>query len=194
MMNDEPVPGTVTTLLRAARQGDAAARDELFRTVDAELRRLAQSMLNARGTRPDVVRGTELVNMACARLLGKDELLGEDRAHFFFLLGRAMHDVLVEEARRSGAKKRGAGRTPEPLLEVPVADGTSEFRMIELRDGLEALRSVDSTCAATIEMHFLGARSLRETAELLGLTLSEVRSHVAYGAAWLRARMEDGGG
>ena len=189
---EEDPAGTITRLVAQARVGDEDARDRLFERVDGELRDVARSMLRAHNIRPAVLRGTELVNAACARLLGKGELCAEDRAHFFFLLGRAMRDTIVEEARRAGAAKRGGGVAPVPLLEIAHEDGRTEsVNVVDLRDALEKLRERDPECARVLEYRFFVGRTLRETAEIMSISLHSARQHTAYGTAWLRVYFEE---
>lgn len=189
MKNRTDPDGTVTRLIQAARAGEPGAEDQLFYRVEGELRRAAQSLLTSKGVGIDVLRGTELVNMACVRLLGRDQPCVEDRAHFFFLLGRAMHDVFVEEARRHATVKRGHGRRREMLVELADQSST-RIAATDLRDGMDALRATDPDAARAVELHQLAGRSLRETAELMGVTLHRVRQHVEYGMAWLRERLD----
>ncbi len=186
-------PGTVTDLLRLSQAGDLGARDQLFVRVDTELREVARSMLRARGLGPGAIRGTELVNMACERLLGRDQLRAEDRAHFFYLMGRAMRDALADEARKALSRKRGGDRTHEPMFEIPDPVGMRTVSLVDLTGALGALRSVDPGSADALEHHYLAGRSLRETSELMGVSLFTVRQHVTYGSAWLRTRLESSG-
>ncbi len=190
MGNPSDTPGTITILLQRVREGNGEAQNQLFELVDAELRRVARSMLYAKGLSPSVLRGTELVNAACERLLGRNELDAEDRAHFYFLVGRAMRHTIAEEARRASAIKRGGDRDREPLHDVPDSNASRALRESELNEGLDSLRKADPACADAIAHHYLGGRTLRQTAEVMGISLHTVRQHLAYGTAWLRARME----
>ncbi|MEM9064583.1 MAG: ECF-type sigma factor [Planctomycetota bacterium] len=189
MTGGETPAESVTVLLRLSRQGEPGARDRLFEHVDAEVRQIARAMLRAKGLSPSIMRGTELVNDAYARLLGREELEAEDRAHFFFLIGRAMHDTLVEEARSAKALKRGGGRQREPMIEIPDRNGFRAVLLVEVTEALNALRAVDAHSATALEHHYLAGHSLRQTAELMQTSLHNVRQHVAYGSVWLRARL-----
>lgn len=179
--------GTITILLQRARSGEAAAANELFERVYDDLRRLARGKYGhvpGRG-----LEGTALVNAACERLLGRDALNAEDRRHFFFLLGRAMHDVLVEEARARAAEKRGGDRRQVPLVDF-AADGASHtFEMLDLHAALEELRRADPDAAQVVSLRFFGNRTLEEAAEMMGVTFAVARRHWDYAKAWLSERL-----
>src|SRR2546428_4296191 len=80
---------TVTQLLRAWRQGDAAALDRLVPVVYQKLRRLARHYMA--GQRPGhTLQATALGNEAYMRLVGCEQGNWEDRAPFFPLSARMM--------------------------------------------------------------------------------------------------------
>lgn len=192
----EPLPvggGTITRLLDRARGGDDGARDQLFELVYSDLRAIAQSLLASGRWPRGAIGGTELVNSACLRLLGREQLDAENRRHFFYLLGRAMHDVLVEEARRETADKRGGGRRAEALVEFAVEGDTAVFATLELSEAITELHEIDPEAARVVRLRFFCGRSLRETAEIMGTTLAVVRRHWDYASAWLRVRLDGDG-
>ncbi|MBI4602354.1 MAG: hypothetical protein HY721_10380 [Planctomycetes bacterium] len=85
----------VTQLLERARDGDLAARDELFRLTYDELHRLAEARLRDErpGRAPDA---SSLVNEVSLRLLEGERLPGENRAQFLACVSRAMRNILVD--------------------------------------------------------------------------------------------------
>lgn len=188
--SDHNQTGTVTALLREMRAGSRPAFDELFHRIQRELRRHAQSILrpNPRGD----VTGTELVNMACVRLLGRGELHAEDRGHLFFLLGRAMRDTLVEEARKQAAAVRGGGRRRVPLVEFSVDERTSRLDVLDLHVALAELEERDPDGARVIELRFFAGLSLEQTAAAIGCSLAVVRRDLSYARAWLSERLARG--
>src|SRR5437016_2078431 len=98
---------TVTQLLRAWRQGDAAALDRLVPVVYQKLRLARHYMA---GQRPGhTLQATALVNEAYMRLIDCEQVNWKDRAHFFAISARMMRRVLVEFARARQYQKRGAG-------------------------------------------------------------------------------------
>lgn len=179
--------GTITHLLGRMRGGDRAATEELFDVVYAELREIAHRLVGR--SAPGSLEATELVHAACARLLGKCRLEAENRRHFFFLFGRAMRDVLTEQARRRAALKRGGSRQRVSLLEMKIDGATMTADILDLRAAVEALRGFDRDAARVVDLRFFADRSLEETAEILDLSVASVRRNWAYARAWLREHL-----
>ncbi len=99
----------MTLLLRAWRDGNRGALDELVPLVYGELHQLAAALL--RGERSGhTFRATDLVSEAYLRLGGGEAPALNDRVHFFAIAARVMRRVLVDHARRRGV--RGAATAP----------------------------------------------------------------------------------
>src|SRR5438094_807526 len=97
----------VTRLLDAAAAGDPKAAADLLPLVYDELRKLAAARMAAEA--PDhTLQPTALVHEAYLRLVGEDA--GQpwnSRGHFFAAAAEAMRRILVDQARRKRAEKRG---------------------------------------------------------------------------------------
>ncbi len=118
-------PG-ITSLLSLAARGDKSAQEELFRLVEGDLRRQARAcMRQAQPTH--LLQTTVLIDEAFVKLVGHQEILWENRSHFYCFTARVMRQVLVDEARQRGAEKRGSGVRQLPLQDVaePVDPGRS---------------------------------------------------------------------
>lgn len=189
-MNEET---QVTELLRQSQQGESSARERAFAVVYDDLKRVAASMLRQGFRRSSLMQTTVLVNCAVERLLDRGTLDAKNRRHLFMLLGRAMHDVLVEEARRHGALKRGGDRHAVPLTaDLPGGapdEPVSVTELEELRRALDELSGTDPEAAETIWLRFYCGRTFDETAELMETTLALVRANWEYGRAWLADRL-----
>src|SRR5690606_12047210 len=100
--------GEVTRLLRAVREGDAAALERIVPLVYDDVRLLARRHLHREH---DVrsLRATDLVHEAYLRLAGTPRLDATDRAHFLAIASRVMRQVLVDAARQRRSAKRGGG-------------------------------------------------------------------------------------
>ena len=97
----------VTRLLNAIDHGDPQAAARLLPLVYEELRRLAAQKL-AQEKPGQTLQATALVHEAYLRLVGKgDAPPWNGRGHFFAAAAEAMRRILVEQARRKQAAKRG---------------------------------------------------------------------------------------
>jgi RNA polymerase sigma-70 factor (ECF subfamily) len=180
--------GTITSLIVQARAGDKLASDQLFRTVYDELRLLARTAIAVSGAKR-TIEGTALVHSACERLLEREQLTAENRSHFFFLLSRAMHDVLVDELRKAGAAKRGGDWQRVPFAEFAIPDASKTIEFLDLHRAIEDLRGVDHDCAEIVTLRFFGGRSIEEAATCLGCSVSAAKRHWTYARAWLFNRL-----
>ena len=189
-MNSPDITGTVTLLLRKAQRGDAQAMNQLFEYVYDDLRRMAFAMVAKSGAR-QAIDGTALVHAACARLLEHDSLDAENRRHFFFLLGRAIHDIFVEEVRAATARKRGSDHQRLPLAEFDIGEPGLKASFLDLHEALEELRRHDPESAQLVFLRFFSGRTLQEAAAMTGSTFAKARRDWSYARAWLKKRLSD---
>lgn len=166
-----PPPGDVTRLLRAARDGDAAAAHDLFGVVYADLKRIARRQLGGAGSGATMTT-TALVHEAYLRLARPGNLELNDRTHFFAVAARAMRQILVDHARRRLAEKRGGGAFAVELDEgrVGAADDRAEV-LVALDDALEKLGRLDERLARLVEWRYFGGMTFEEAAA--GMELSD---------------------
>ncbi len=171
----------VTGLLRAVHAGDEEARERLFRELYDELRGMARGAI-ANGPARATLQATALVHEAYLRLLGRGPPDWENRRHFFFAAARAMRDVLVEEARRKAAQRRGGDRQRSELEGVEPAQETPEADLLALDEAIAALEREDPRRAEVVRLRFFAGLSEDETAEVLGISKRSVSR------AWSEAR------
>ncbi|HVK74126.1 MAG TPA: ECF-type sigma factor [Kofleriaceae bacterium] len=182
-------PATVTLLLRAWRAGDRSALDALLPQVYAELHRLAVGVL--RGERPGhTLRATELVSEAYLRLGGGQAPASNDRVHFFALAARSMRQVLVDHARRRGARRRGGGERPLPLDDGLIAADRPDD-LLDLDEALDALSRDDERKARVVELHYFGGLTHAEIASALELHATTVARDLRFAEAWLRRHIRE---
>src|SRR5579863_7504319 len=98
----------VTRILTAIEQGDPHASEQLLPLVYEELRRLAAQKM-AQEAPGYTLQATALVHEAYLRLVAGDHAEHwNSRGHFFGAAAEAMRRILVDQARRRSAAKRGA--------------------------------------------------------------------------------------
>ena len=119
----EPVPGDVSSLLRAWSDGDQRALALLMPIVHDELRRLAHHYMR-RERAGHSLQTTALVNEAYMRLVDYKRMQWQNRAHFMAAAAQAMRRILVDHARRhnaSGARTPSMSRSMLRPLCAPIA-------------------------------------------------------------------------
>lgn len=183
---------TVTRLLARAAEGGPLAAEELVPLLYDELRRLAQQQLSAAG--PQTLQATALVNEVFVRLVGRETEGYANRAHFFFAAARAMRDILVEQARRKGALKRGGGGVREELgeREITLAEDAGED-VLALNEALGEFEAVDPEKARLVMLRYFAGLTMDEVAAATGTPLRTLEREWRFARAWLHARLTGGG-
>jgi RNA polymerase sigma factor (TIGR02999 family) len=189
MPNDRPVtPSDVSRLIEAHRGGNPAAIDELVPLLYDELRRIAAYYLRAE--RPDhTLQPTALVNEAYLRLVGREELRWESRAHLIAIAAKVMRHVLVDHARARRTEKRAgvlALAALDEALDVLDERGTD---LVALDDALKTLETMGARQSRVVEMRFFGGLSVEETAEVLGVATVTVKRDWSTAKLWLKREM-----
>ena len=178
-----PTAAEVTSLLLASSQGDEEALNKLLPLVYAELRKLASRYL--RKERPDhSLQATALVHEAYLRLVGQ-EVSWQNRAHFFGVAAEMMRRILIDNARKHQASKRGSGAIKLALDEALDMADEKAAELIALDDALKALAVFDEQKSKIVELRFFGGLSIEETAQVMGLSAATVVRQWKLAKAWL---------
>jgi RNA polymerase sigma factor (TIGR02999 family) len=181
----------VTSILKAAQGGDAAAGARLLPLVYDELRALAQARM-ARLPPGQTMQPTALVHEAYLRLLGKSDLHVESRRHFFFVAARAMRDILVEQARAKAGPKRGGNRKRIELLEDIHAGESIPEETLAVHEALAELEKEDPLKAQIVNLRYFTGMTMHETAQVLGMSERTLHRHWRFIKAWLKRRLSAG--
>ena len=128
---------------------------------------------------------TALVNEAYLRLVDQRRARLESRAHFLNVAAQAMRRVLVDNARRSHALKRGAGEQPAALQDVDEPSVPSGESLLALNEALDRLEAFDPGLSRLVELRYFGGLTLEETAEVLGTSVATAWREWHAARAWL---------
>jgi RNA polymerase sigma factor (TIGR02999 family) len=96
-----------------------------------------------------------------------------------------MRRILIEHARRVGAKKRGGNCKREIACVADLAQEDTLGDALEIDDAIEALRRDDPRAASMIHLRFYTGLSIDETAAALNVAPSTVDREWRYARAWL---------
>jgi RNA polymerase sigma factor (TIGR02999 family) len=180
----------ITDLLNRWHGGDGAAFDELMPLVYSELRAMAAGLL--RGERPGHLLETgALVHEAYLRLVDQTRINWQGRAHFFGAAARVMRRVLVDQARRRLADKRGAGAAHESLDTALTIAFEPDLDVLALNEALDRLIETDAELAQLVELRYFAGLTIDETAELLGSSPPTVKRDWSVARAWLARQLRD---
>ena len=174
----------IDSLIRRADQADGAATDELFALLYGELHRLAECTVRRNGGA--VTLGpTTLLHEAYLNISARGDVAFADRARFLAYASRAMRGLLVDYARRRGARKRGRE------FEITLADDAAPPQgaaqtaeeLARLGDAIDDLAALEPALAEVVDLHFFCGFSFGEIAALRGVSERTVQRD------WRKARL-----
>jgi RNA polymerase sigma factor (TIGR02999 family) len=174
----------VTELLLAWGEGKRAALDELMPLVYQALRRLAHRQLRGEG-RDGTLGTTALVHEAYLRLVDQNRARVESRGRFFGLAAHVMRRVLVDEARKRQAAKRGADAPVVSLEDVAEPSVAPDGGLLALDEALTRLETFDAALSRVVELHYFGGLTFEETGEALGVSTTTAWRDWNTARAWL---------
>jgi RNA polymerase sigma factor (TIGR02999 family) len=180
----------VTRILSATEQGDPHAGAELLPLVYEELRRLAAARL-ATEAPGQTLQPTALVHEAYLRLVGTgqpDHWSG--RGHFFAAAAEAMRRILVDNARRKKADKRGGQARRVPLDDADPGYCPDDEQLLALDEALTRLDAEDPQAARLIQLRHFAGLSVEDAAGAVGLSRSAAYEHWAYARVRLRCLLD----
>jgi RNA polymerase sigma factor (TIGR02999 family) len=180
----QPSTHEVTQLLLAWSDGDHTALDKLTPLVYEELRRMAHRYMSHE--RPGhTLQTTALVNEAYLRLVNREAVQWQNRAHFFGIAAQVMRHILVDHARSHAYKKRGGGTQTISLDEAMVVSQDRAAEVVALDDVLKELANIDPQQSRIVELRFFGGLTIEETAVVLGLSPATIKREWSTAKAWL---------
>src|SRR5262245_28911449 len=144
-----------------------------------------------RRERPDhTLQPTALVNEAHLRLIDRQRVRWEDRAHFYGIAARVMRQVLVDYARKRRAGKRGMmARTDRSVSQLAAPTNGPDLDTLALHDALTALAELDARQAEIVELRYFGGLTEAEVATVTHLSPATIRREIAAARFWLGRRM-----
>ena len=180
----------VTRLLKAAHHGDKQAAADLLPLVYAELRQLAAAKL-AREAPGQTLDATALVHEAYLRLVGSPGPGFTGRGHFMAAATEAMRRILVEQARKKGAAKRGGGGKRFELAEGDKVAVPDPDTLLAIDEALTALTAEDPQSADVARLRLFAGLSVEEAADALDVSRATAFRDWAYARAYLTAALSD---
>ena len=179
----------VTRILSAIEQGDPSAAEQLLPLVYDELRKLAAQRL-AQEKPGQTLEATALVHEAYLRLVDSEKAQNwNSRGHFFGAAAEAMRRILIENARRKRADKRGGQRKRVSLDHADAVAVAPPDELLALDEALERLDRHDPVAGKLVKLRYYAGLSLEHAAEALGISSATAYRHWTFGRAWLHGQL-----
>ena len=185
-------------LLTAAAAGRPHAARDLLPLVYRSLRDLAERQMRQERA-GHTLQATALVHEAYLRLVGDRDMGWDSRAHFYAAAAEAMRRILIEHARKVGAKKRGGDLKSKPANSLEaianvadLANDETVSHALDIDAAIEALHEHDPRAASVAQLRFYTGLSIDETASALNISPSTVDREWQYARAWLLRHLQAG--
>ena len=180
----------VTQILQAVGRGDASASDELLSAVYDDLRKLAASKL-AHEPPGQTLQATALVHEAFLRLIGNEQQEWDHRGHFFMAAAEAMRRILVDNARKKQAIKRG-GDLKRADMELDRIDSPQEDQeLLALHEALTLFEQKDPRAAQLVKLRYFTGLTIEQSAEMLEISVATANRDWTYARSWLHNAIRD---
>jgi RNA polymerase sigma factor (TIGR02999 family) len=163
----------ITLVLQSVSRGESKATEELFPLVYQELRRLAAARMAGEAA-GHTLQPTALVHEAWLQLVGDGDRTWENRRHFFGAAAEAMRRILIVNARRKSALKRGGGQNRVNIEDLEITAATPDEHILLIDEALQWLKTEDPEMARMVLLKFFGGLTNEEVAESLGISLRTV--------------------
>ncbi len=177
---------SLTQLLHAWQEGDAAAFARLVGQVHGELLRMAGSRLRT-GDGGTFSRG-DLLNAALLRVM-ESPPDWRNRAHFFATVSLTMRSVLVDHARARLADKRGGAYERVTWTLSALGEESMAADLLTLDALLRRLESEDPRAAHILQLTYFAGLQRTDIAAVLDVSVPTVDRDLRFARAWLTQQL-----
>ena len=179
----------LTAHMEAALAGSPGAVDRLLPRVYEELREYVGRRLAGRAAG---VQPTEVVHEVYLKLVDQDRATYANRVHFFVIAAQAVRRVLVDQARRAAAAKRGGDLHRTTLDSSVLGKVGRTVDVLDLHEALDRLASEEPRCARLVELRFFAGLTIAEAATEIGISTATAERDWRFARAFLHKELEDG--
>ncbi len=182
--DDNAVAVNLTRILNDEAAGTA---ERLLPLVYEQLRHLAAARM-ANEHPGQTLAPTGLVHEVWLRLAG-NEANWDSRGHYFAAAAEAMRRILIESARKKNALKHGGEYQKGEVNLDSLADVAHDDRLLQLDEALLRLGETQPEKAQLVKLRYFAGCSIKEAAELMGISTATADRYWAYSRAWLQSEM-----
>jgi RNA polymerase sigma factor (TIGR02999 family) len=184
----------ITALLGQWKNGDDEAIKLAVPALYEELRRLAAAYVR-REDGGETLQPTALVHEFYLHVAGLREVDWESRGQFMAAAARSMRNILVDNARRRNAAKRGGGRVDQ-LPDCELASPEPSIDLLSMDRALDKFARQYPRHASVVELMFFGGLNASEAAQVLSasgksVSLRTVERDWHFARSWLQSEMAD---
>ena len=162
----------ITQLINELDTEGTEAYNKLFPLIYNELKDIASIQISTERNNLTLNR-TDLVHEVYIKWLNQEDLECNSRKHLLRLASKAMHQILVDYARKKLADKRGNGAVKvefnDERLDIEEAE-----QFLELNEACNELRKIDERLFEIVQLKYFSGLSVRQVADALDISKSTV--------------------
>ena len=158
---------SLTELLSNLDPDDSHAAEKILPIVYDELRALAARKL-VQEKPGQTLQATALVHEAYLKLVKVDRW--ESRRHFFAVAADAMRNILIDQARRKTAKKRGGDLERRELDFCDLRAPEKPEELLALNAAIDELTKTNEKAATIVKLRFFVGMTIAEAADAIGIS------------------------
>ncbi len=143
------------------------------------------------GRAPAPLSCTEILNEACLRLIEQGQAMN-DTGHFKAIAAITTHQVLVDEARKRHAKKRGGDRGKVTLHDEHALSHDAPLDLLDLDSALSRFKEIRPRQSEVVVLRFFGGLSYSEIGEAMGISPETAKEYWKFAKCWLRRELKRG--
>jgi RNA polymerase sigma factor (TIGR02999 family) len=171
-------------LLKAWGSGDEAALARLTEQVYPELLLMARRYMR-KEAQGNSLQATALVNEVYLRLIDVTKVEWQARAQFFAMAAQMMRRILVDAARKRGARRCDGIPLKVDLDECAVLSPAPDRSILAVDEVLTAFSKLAPRQAKVVELRYFGGLTEEEIVVALNISLRTARRDWNIAKAWL---------
>ena len=164
--------------------------NELMDAVYEELRSIARRQV-IREKPGMTLQATAIVHEAYQKLFKPSARQFENRKHFFSVAAAAMRCILVDNARRRMATKRGGEMKQQDFEPFAFSAPGPAREVVALNEALDELKEVDERAAEIVELRYFVGLTIEEVAQTMGIGKRTANKLWKYARTWLRLKVAE---
>ena len=102
-----------------------------------------------------------------------------------------MRRILVENARRNAAEKRGGDRRRIDIDGLDVAVGASPEQLLAIDEAIAELTRLDPSAGGVVKLRYFAGLSVEQAGAALGISTKTAYRHWNFARAWLHSELLD---
>ena len=180
----------VTQILSEVSNGSDESYKRLFSVVYDQLRDIANRQL-VYERKNHTYSKTDLVHEVFLKMIGDQDVDWKNRAHFYGVAALCMKQLLVDYARKRLAQKRGGDLTRKTYVDELIPAEREAEEILSVDEALVKLREMDSRMANVVDYRFFGGLTIKQTAEVMGVSKNTVTRDWAKARGLLYKELKD---